>query len=75
MNTVGAHVLRKRVVALRHAARHLEIDALVGERLARDELADQRVPLRVGVRIGEADAVEAALQPREVVRHAERLPA
>ena len=67
------HVLRERVVALRHAARHLEIDALVRERLAADELAHQRLPLRVRVRIGEADAVEAALQPREVMRQAERL--
>ena len=39
------HALRKRVVALRHAARDLEVDALVVERLARDELADDRRPI------------------------------
>ena len=68
MNTVGGTSLRKRVVALRDAARDLEVDALVVERLPRDELADDRRPLRLGVRIGEADAVEAVLQPREVLR-------
>ena len=75
MNTVGGNACRKRVVALRHAARDLEIDALVVERLARDELADDRRPFGVRVRIREADAVEAVLQPGKVLRQAERLPA
>ena len=63
------------MVALGHAARDLEVDALVVERLPRDEVADDRLPLRVGVRIREADAVEAALQARQVMRQAERLAA
>ena len=63
------------MVALGDAARDLEVDALVVERLPRDQVADERLPLRVGVRIGEADAVEAALQAREMLRQPERLAA
>ena len=64
--------LRKRVIALGHAARHLQVDALIGERLARDQLADDRRPFRRRMRVRQADAVEAALQAREVLRHPER---
>ncbi len=53
-------VFRERVVALGHAARHLQVDALMVEGLPRDQLADERLPLRVGVRVRQADAVEAA---------------
>ena len=37
MKTVGSSALGERVVALRHAARHLEIDPLVVERLRVDQ--------------------------------------
>mgnify|MGYP003694379249 CR=1 FL=1 len=63
------------MITLRHAARNLEIDALVVERLARDDFADDRRPFGVRVRIREADAVEAVLEAREMLRQAERLPA
>ena len=72
MNTVGATPCGKRVVALRHAARHLEVDALVVERLLRDQLRDDRRPFGGRMRIGEADAVEAALQAGKMLRQAER---
>src|SRR5207248_3951872 len=68
----GRNALRKRVVALRHAARHLKIDALVVERLPGNQLRDDRAPFGRRVRVGKADAVEAALQSREMLRQTER---
>ena len=56
------------MVALRDAPRDLEVDALVVERLPEDELADDRRPLGVAVRICKPNAVEAVLQSRKVLR-------
>ena len=72
MNTVGFDVLRKRVVAFRDAARHLEIDALVvaGLRatsctmMSRHSLARERIR---GCR-----SLEAALEAHEVLGEPER---
>jgi hypothetical protein len=71
----GRDTFRKRVVALRHTARQLQIDALVVVWLARDQFRDDRRPFARGVRVRETDPVEAALQAGEMLRQAERLAA
>src|SRR4051794_4713292 len=55
-------VLRKGVVALGDAARHLEVDALVLEWLALDQAGDDAAPLLARVRVADADGAEAALE-------------
>jgi len=61
------------VIALCHASGHLEVDALLVEGLARDQFGDDRAPLGLRMRIDQTDAVEAALEAREVLRQSERL--
>src|SRR5438105_306651 len=63
----GLGVLREGVVALRYAARHLEVHRLVLERLALDESTDVAAPLLAGVWIADADGGEAALEACEVL--------
>jgi len=63
------------MITLGHAARHLKIDGLIIERSPRDELADDRFPFGIGVRVDEPDAVEAALKPGKMLPQAIRLPA
>ncbi len=64
----------KRVVALRHAARYLEVDRLVIAGMTRDQVVDQPRPLRVRHGIGEPDGIEAALQAAQMLGQAERAP-
>jgi len=61
------------MIALGDAPGDLKIDRLIVERRTRNQLADDRFPFGGGVRIGEPDAVEAALQACEVLREAIRL--
>src|ERR671937_2702304 len=68
----GLGVLRERVVALRHAARHLEVNRLVLERLAFDQAADVGAPLLARVWVADADGAETALEAREVLFQPER---
>src|SRR5204862_5164778 len=65
-------VRRESVVALGHAARHLEIDRLVLETLALDDAADEAAPLLARIGIADTDRSEAALQPREMLFEAKR---
>ena len=55
------------MVALGDAARHLEVDALVLERLALDQAGDDAAPLLARVGVADADSAEAALEPAEVL--------
>ena len=59
---------REGVVALGRAASDLQVDALIIEGLPCDQVVNDRLPLRVAVRIGEPDSVEAALQARQMLR-------
>src|SRR5690606_23413352 len=66
------HVGRwKGVVAPGDAARDLQVDELVGPRVARDEIVDDLRPARLVVRIADRDRGEASLQACEVLRPAE----
>src|SRR3569623_591407 len=58
----------------RRAARHLNVDRLVGKILLRDQLQDALTPLAHAVRVGQADAVEAELQATQVRVEPEGLP-
>src|SRR3954471_3187539 len=60
-------VLRKGVIALGNAARHLEVDALVLEWLALDQAGDRAAPLLARVRVADADSAQAALKATEVL--------
>src|SRR5439155_27298013 len=62
-----------RVVALGDTAGHLQVHTLMVERLFGDQFADEGLPLRVAVRVGKPDAVEAALQAPEVMGQTKRL--
>jgi hypothetical protein len=67
----GLDVLREGVIALRHAARHLEIHALVLEALPGDELTDEVPPLATAVRVADLHRGEAALEARKMFFQAE----
>ena len=73
MNTVGSHFFRKLVRALGRAARDLVVNGLVVARIARDEVEGKPRPFCVRQRIGEPDAVEAALQALQVFGKPERM--
>src|SRR5260370_7387276 len=62
------------MVTLGNAASHLKIQSLIVEGSTRDKLADDRFPFRVGVRVHQSDAVEAALQASEMLSQAIGLP-
>jgi hypothetical protein len=68
----GLEALGERVVALRHAARHLEVNALVLERLRIDQRVNMRAPLRARVRVANLGLAEAALEACEVLVEPER---
>ena len=59
------------MVALRDAARDLEVHALVFKRLARDQAGDEAAPLLARVGVADADRAEAALQPIEMLFESE----
>src|ERR1700682_558671 len=61
------------MVTLGNTASHLKIQPLIFEGSTRDELADDRFPFAVGVRVHQSDAVEAALQASEMLSQAIRL--
>src|SRR5205823_7532593 len=52
---------------------YLQVERLIEEGLLGDELAHQGFPLRLGMGIREADAVETVLQTAQMVRHSKRL--
>src|SRR5690606_12529431 len=66
---------RVSVVASGHAAGDLHVDELVGPGVAGDQHVDQGGPAGGVQRVGDADLVEAALEPRQVLGPAERASA
>ncbi|MNC84696.1 hypothetical protein D3C83_02560 [compost metagenome] len=60
------------MIALRDAARDLQVDRLVRGRVAADEFVNQPRPFRIGHRIVEPYGIKAVLEPREVLRQPER---
>src|SRR5215471_1015079 len=67
-------LLRKCMIALCDATRHLEVYRLVIAGVARDDFLDEACPFGAGERIRDAHGVEAALQALEVLGHPERAP-
>ncbi|MCY1230805.1 hypothetical protein D9M72_432330 [compost metagenome] len=59
--------------ALGDAARHLDVDQLVRQAVGLDHLADQLQPLPGAVRIGNPDALQAAVQAGQMLVPAEWL--
>src|SRR5947199_70173 len=55
------------MVALGDAAGDLQVDTLIGYRLARDQFSNDRGPLPIGMGIHEPDAVEATLQSSQML--------
>src|SRR6185369_11439481 len=64
--------LGESMVALGDAARHLEVHALVLERLRVDDAVDELRPLLARMRVAYAHLAEAALEAREVLVEPER---
>ena len=73
MKTVGGTPLGKAWSRGGDPARDLDVDRLVGKILQLDQLQDAFAPPGHVVRVGQADAVEAALQAAQVLVEPERL--
>ncbi|OIQ65284.1 hypothetical protein GALL_531600 [mine drainage metagenome] len=58
----GFDAAGKGVIAPGDASRHLDVDALIVRRVARDEFADQAQPVAFAARIGHPDGTQAARQ-------------